>query len=55
MSIDENRIFRKGESIDQPLAFRITPILNPYFEGEPPIRTERDIAFGQQLADGLTK
>jgi phage FluMu protein Com len=40
MSIDENRIFRNGTNIHQPLDFRITPILNPYFEGEPPIRTE---------------
>jgi phage FluMu protein Com len=40
MSIDENRIFRNGANIHQPLAFRITPILNPYFEGEPLFRTE---------------
>jgi hypothetical protein len=40
MSIDENRIFRNGTNIHQPLNFRITPILNPHFEGEPLIRTE---------------
>lgn len=40
MSIDENRIFRNGENIEQPVAFRITPLLNPYFEGEPFFCTE---------------
>ncbi len=41
VSAVENRLARNGTTIEQPLTFQITPVLNPHFEGKNPIITGR--------------
>lgn len=40
LSLEESRISRNGTGFDQPIVFQTDTILNPHFDGAPPIRTE---------------